>query len=66
MVFQPAVPVMSLTLREVLDRLEAQGSSGDQDSEHHCLAGLKNHLHALRELNRSVQDSPANRRLLDL
>jgi membrane protein len=66
LLYQPALPVADLTLKQVLDRLEARGHVCVPSPEGHCFAGMEALSSALAELHHSCQASAANRRLLDL
>jgi membrane protein len=63
MLFQPAVPVMSLTIREVLDRLEERGQDRIPSQPSPEIEGLTLHL---KELSETARESPSNKVLLDL
>ncbi len=63
MVFQPTVPVMSLTLREVLDRLQETGQNQLPSQPSPEIENLALHL---KELSETARESPSNRLLLDL
>jgi membrane protein len=61
--YQPAIPVMPLTVQQVLDRLETNGSSHPLVAASSELETLSHHLN---ELNEAVARSPANKHILDL
>lgn len=64
--YQPALPVADLTVKQVLDRLEVRGNGFEWCPGSHPAAELESLSQALSELRRSTEDSPANRRLLDI
>jgi membrane protein len=61
--YQPALPVTNLTIRQVLDRLEEKGESRFPSQNPKEMESLKEHL---KQLGEFAGESPSNKRILDL